>query len=581
MARPRVLLSSLGTFEPTPYEYSLSNCTYTASFSPLALCQFLSENAIDEVCILLTAEAKKHQEAFEKEAHELGIYGLTFKSIPDGQNQTEVDAILNVIADAINDDCDLILDMTQGMRHFPFLFYAAALHLQSLRNVRVVGAYYAMKRGPGFSFVDLTDLLELPRWRRAVYDFVETGRALLLSKEMKAEAGRLAAAKKPLKECGALANCLQQFHAHFDSGMALEVGKDLSRISKILNAEEERIFAGVPFGGDLADKLELAISKHQFPHDFEKKSDIVLTKAELARQVRLIDTYLAGGLYSPAIRLMREWVVSSVMFHTGNTSGWLEYGKPHETPPGRGYAEFLLGRLIGSAHTTSEGDSLASLKSFYAKLRKVRNQIAHCSISNDDHTGAGWFDKYRVGREGVVEGIRESWEFWKTQNDWPNLKFGGGNGRVLLAAVGMSPGVLFTSLLKQQPETLVAIVSAESRELLQEILSRYEQETGNRPDVLPRELSSQVVEGVSQWRNQVHKDGLVKEKLREADTVEACMTGGSSLMGLAVSDLAHEARSMGRPSRRFVIVGEDGRVDLPKDPWKIGKILWLDPERSS
>jgi hypothetical protein len=74
---------------------------------------------------------------------------------------------------------------------------------------------------------------------------------------------------------------------------------------------------------------------------------------------------------------------------------------------------------------------------------------------------------------------------------------------------------------------------------------------------------------------------LVKEKLREADTVEACMTGGSSLMGLAVSDLAHEARSMGRPSRRFVIVGEDGRVDLPKDPWKIGKILWLDPERSS
>ena len=68
--------------------------------------------------------------------------------IPDGNNRDEIRQILESVAKRIPEGADLTLDVTQGFRHFPFIFYALVLYLKSLRGVTIRGAYYGMIEGP-------------------------------------------------------------------------------------------------------------------------------------------------------------------------------------------------------------------------------------------------------------------------------------------------------------------------------------------------------------------------------------------------------------------------------------------------
>ena len=101
--------------------------------------------------------------------------------IPDGRSDEEIREIVQKAASVFAADGELTLDVTQGFRHFPFLLYALALYLTSLRGIGLRGAYYGMLEGfrPDSEeprpIVDLRPLLELPNWFHAVRVFRETG----------------------------------------------------------------------------------------------------------------------------------------------------------------------------------------------------------------------------------------------------------------------------------------------------------------------------------------------------------------------------------------------------------------------
>ena len=94
--------------------------------------------------------------------------------IPNGSNSDEIGQILEKVAQRIPENAKLTLDVTQGLRHFPFIFYALVLYLKSLRGVQVRGAYYGMIEGTPPNapkpIIDLQPLLELPEWFHAVAD---------------------------------------------------------------------------------------------------------------------------------------------------------------------------------------------------------------------------------------------------------------------------------------------------------------------------------------------------------------------------------------------------------------------------
>ena len=138
---PHILLTSLGTraIETT---YQLDNRTATATLTPLALVQLLEPSEQPNRVVAMVTDGARDEtwKPFKN-----GIYEtLNFEPqpifIPDGISDKEVRQILEKVAQKIPEGAELTLDVTQGLRHFPFIFYALVLYLTSLRSVKLRGA---------------------------------------------------------------------------------------------------------------------------------------------------------------------------------------------------------------------------------------------------------------------------------------------------------------------------------------------------------------------------------------------------------------------------------------------------------
>lgn len=90
--------------------------------------------------------------------------------IPFARNQSEQLAMLNIVADAITEQAEVVLDITHSFRHLPMMAYAAMQYLQAIKpEVRVSQICYGeynedIKQG---QFVDLSGLLHIQQWLNA------------------------------------------------------------------------------------------------------------------------------------------------------------------------------------------------------------------------------------------------------------------------------------------------------------------------------------------------------------------------------------------------------------------------------
>jgi hypothetical protein len=66
--------------------------------------------------------------------------------------------------------------------------------------------------------------------------------------------------------------------------------------------------------------------------------------------------------------------------------------------------------------------------------------------------------------------------------------------------------------------------------------------------------------------------------LLEGPEVFVNLTGGTTLMGLAVERIAGEARRLGRPVRRFGLIDRRTREEQQADPFQTAEPYWLDSE---
>ena len=200
---PHILLTSLGTraIETT---YQLDDRTATAPLTPLALVQLLDPSQRPNRVVAMVTEGAREKtwEPFKNGICKIFDFEPQLISIPDGISDKEVRQILEKVAQEIPEGAELTLDVTQGMRHFPFIFYALVLYLTSLRGVKVRSAYYGMIEGTSKDapkpIIDLQPLLELPEWFHAVRVFRDQGTTLpmaqlleLLAEKLKQETGAL------------------------------------------------------------------------------------------------------------------------------------------------------------------------------------------------------------------------------------------------------------------------------------------------------------------------------------------------------------------------------------------------------
>jgi CRISPR-associated (Cas) DxTHG family len=579
-ARPHILLTALGR-QAKPTSYELNGRPAEAPLAPLALLKLLDADARpNRVLAMATREAKESIWAVLTEGVQevLGVPAEPI-DIPDGSNVDEVREILHLVAQRIPAGCHLTLDVTQGYRHFPFMVYALAVYLQSLCDVTIRGAWYGMLEGSGDGpkpLIDLRPLIDLPEWFHAVRVFRETGTARHIADRLNnmAELIRQRASasghdRALHAEAKALKNLSVEMRALSDAygaGLPLELGRSASNIHASLTAN---VPSGMHQALPLADQLWRLIDEAVAPYRFRSpptkegqwKQDIKLDEAELERQAGLADQYFERNQLPLALGLMREWIISWQMQRDQIDSDWL----PHKR---RRRFEGRLGALANLAKKEVRetlggiemGDPEKAWASFLSLVQTRRNAFHHHGMDNQ---------AVAVSNQDL-ESVRSLWRLLRQGTDRiPAI--GGGQGRLLISAQGNNRGVLFSAIKNTSPDRCLVICSRESKATVAEATAKAGFHAGIEIFVFEDPFA-----GIGEIKKRLPAEtGRV---VLEADQIVANLTGGTTMMGLAVSRLIDEARKLDRQTRRFALIDKRPPEEQRDNPYVVGEMHWLDEE---
>lgn len=566
-------------------EYEWNGKKATAGLTPLALVQLLDKTQLpNHVVTVVTVGAKRETwQPFRAGICQTLKFSPEIVEIPDGNSSDEIRQILESVAKRIPEGADLTLDVTQGFRHFPFIFYALVLYLKSLRGVKIRGAYYGMIEGPPRGapkpIIDLQPLLELPEWFHAVRMFRDHGTTQPMADLLQPLAGTLTKEKKDLyrnekpeaakqleekaKQVKNSVDSLESYAFAYESALPLELGKASKGLIDSIHKSTAVDSVGLPpLFAELNEVIAIAAKKSAFeerPKKTDWKRTVALDADELERQARMINIYLDRDQLSLGIGLMREWVVSWAIWKSGDSAdiqGWLSL-EVRERYTRRIGAIGAFAR--NPAFKTTITHEQREFGGFWDQLgNALRNVLHHHAMRVDA----------LEERPEFLENVRGFWNGLRQgKTELPPL--GGSHGKLLISPQGTRPGVLFSALKVTYPaDTCMVICSSASVGSITDAASH----AAFAGSITPIELDDphggfdEIAKAVDQ----------VRCHLLEADEVVANMTGGTTLMGIIVQQLVEEAQKLDRPVRRLVLIDHRSPDDQDRDPFVQSDYHWLD-----
>ena len=606
--KDHILLTSLG-MRAIPTTYQWNGKTATAPLTPLALLQFFDSLQQPNRVIAMVTDGARHETwpVFKAEiCNNLEIKPEAI-DVPDGKSPNEIGEILEKVAQEIPEGSELTLDVTQGFRHFPFIFYALVLYLKSLRGVKIRGAYYGLiEVFPPDSpiprpIIDLQPLLELPEWFHAVRMFRDqgttepiaqriqpivqpiadvlktqaedlNGQAVQLYKSGDKAAGDSIRKKQKSKrgkfdQITAPIDALKEHAFAYESALPLELGKASRLLSDAIGSLSTIASADLPplvevLTNDIRSTADESAFKTASKKKKEWKQEISLTDIELERQAGMIDEYLKRGQFPLAFGLMREWGVSWAILKSSvdkDIQNWLKRNV-RERYEGRLGALGALAREDGFRDLGTCGQK--KFGNFWNHLVNLRNKLHHHGMrleSCESESLRGDFKRVEV-----------FWNRLKANNiNLPEL--GGGKGTLLLSPQGTRPGVLFSALKVAKPDVCVVICSNTSTSGIDDAAKKAKF-TGDIEQIIlsdPHGGFSEIEKAKKQ----------VRRLMLDADEIAANLTGGTTLMGIIVQRLSEEAKKLARPVRRFALIDRRSPDEQDKSPFVKSEHHWLDRKR--
>ncbi|MDH7596692.1 MAG: TIGR02221 family CRISPR-associated protein [Methanothrix sp.] len=554
----RVLLTALG-LNPKETTYTLGNRICKSLLSPVALYNLLPEDErFDRVLALCTEEVL--EKTFPLLREELPVVCEPTR-VHSGVSAGDLQATLHNMLEKIPEKAELILDVTHGFRHYPFLFFTACLYLKALKDVKIKKIWYGRldaKNPDGAApFMDLSILLEMVDWFHVVQSFRDMSNPKALAKKlsdygqgMKRPDERIPDMAK--KKYNAVASAARDFAELFGMGLPLELGMSSAalqgRIAEF-RREGDISATGIPLADDLLLEIGKAAERFRVADGVEKR-DLVLDLEEIHRQEKLIDAYFEAGYHNNAIGLIRELVISRLMLSDGKKN-WLDRSQ-------RKRIERCIGALVdyskkkGSALT----DDRKKLAGIWSSIIDARNKLHHHGMTKAEVSGK-------------QIGIPEWWKDLKQRlddNSFWDCGFGGGSGRLLISALGLHPGFLYNALREENPEECLVIASHETVSRWDELARR----AGYSGDFKIEEMNAHSFDGIKKIVDE-SEDRLVR-----FDEVVCNLTGGTAAMQYAVIQLARRAEHLGR-NVRWIAVIDNRSVDEQKlNPYVEGVVVFLE-----
>lgn len=323
--KPLKLITFLGVKSYAATTYKWQGLTKKSSFATAACVEFLKPA---EVIVFMTQGAEEKNFALLQ--RELAHLVLQPVIVPLGGDQDELWEIFNALNDAVKDGDEIAMDITNGQRSLPFLALLTAAFMKTARDVNVrhilygafdVGKSLGAEHAPIF---DLSEMLNLLDWSVAADRFMRFGDSadmakLLIdrSRQIK-KAGRyesrINAQVEPFedtaKSLGAVTDALALLRPYDAMAKIDKLDKNIKQVASA--SVHDKRFSPLY---RLLEKIDASYSAFRNPAPERGGSDEIAKTLEQER--KLIFWYRDHGYWVQAISLAREWLVSWVMYRSG------------------------------------------------------------------------------------------------------------------------------------------------------------------------------------------------------------------------------------------------------------------------
>ncbi len=554
------LLTAIGV-RPLEGKYKMGDKFETGLFSSTALVKLMDQKP-KKIFVLLTAGAR--EKSLEKFQEEIDL-DMDIIDIPDGVNNEEIRIIIQRILKSIPEKSNLILDISQSFRHFPFLFFTSVLYLQSFKGVRIKAIYYGMYEKIseyGFSpFIEIGYILEMIDWYHSLRDFSEKkiSRNLADIIERNIEENSIDEGTKNFLEN--MVFQIKRFDDFFGTGLPMGLGDSsksiVNQYDKIRDHMDPEI--PIPMADEMFDYATASIMPFKLMDALKTKGNwkqkFDLDILELERQSRIIDSYLGSGHYVNAIRLIREWIISICALSNGRSGDWLNKS-------GREPIERLLGSIRWQAEKKILVDDKKELASIWDSISKFRNDIAHNGMNEDKIDISSNLDSVEEIWKHIKESMHDD-KFW-------NLELGGGGGRLLVTPLGYSKGLLYSAIKKIKPDYCLIITSKDAGIHVDEIIKESEYQGGFELIEL-----SDPHSGFDEIRGIINS--IIPDRSNlflEADEIFINLTGGTTTLQVLVEAISKKAEQMGKGPKKVVIFDRMPHQIQQEDPFRVGEMVY-------
>ncbi len=546
-----VLMTVLGINSQST-RYQLDGTEYCAPLAPIALFHLLRQKPTKILAFCTDQAEETTYQLLETELREHCT--VVRIRIPEGETENSLDDFLKIFAQKAPRTGALTVEITHGYRHYALLMLLGAFYVSALReDLQLNHVYYAIfgKGNSPSPIVDLGRLLELSEWIHATNTFHTTGSAQPMANLIR-QVDTSQNAQRMDREITALSQYLAE-------GLPLELGMQAQtfvqeRIKPLRRLVSDRHLPR-PFSNELTNRIREGF--RSYATQYKAKKDIPLNCMELERQAQLIERLQHYGYQASAIGLMREWVVNWVLWQT-DSDNWLSKHR-------RGAAERSLNLLTKLRHEEAN-HGLASeqkdLAEFWNDIRDLRNTKAHHGMRPSE-----------VFDSQAQEQKRKVWQYWQDcLKTLPAISLDIVGGiqyeRLIVSPLGYTPGVLYSTLRTCTPlptaqDLCLVITSQEAAQHKDEALDR-----AGFPGEHKMLMFADPHAGLNERSAMLQQAGQYILAARET---HVNITGGTTLMGVLVNEIARKAHDYQRLATRFALIDQRSSQDQRDHPYVVGE----------
>jgi len=394
----KIIITFLGFTPPdkdlkeTPYKHQ--GKIYKGEVFAVALDKFCD---YDKMLVCVTPVAKKSTWSKLKELGKLNDDRIELIEIPTGRNNVEMWEIFETISARINPLESVIFDITHGLRMLPFLVFLFAAYLKSAKQVEISAVYYGAlelrdrsKNEPA-PVIDLSEFVSMFDWITATTRFTETGDGQALAALLRAASpdnneSRDFPEVRPYKTIGKAAEFIESTSLALSLARPIEVMESAIKLKDCLFQARDGIAKRAKPFSLLSEQV---IEQYgQFALDRPEQPDNI--RESLSQQLHMITWYLKRDRIIQAMALMREWIVSVLMWKFGVGQGMRDKDAREQVEKALGNAaadqKSEDKRLPQRLNSLYEEDMQAlaevvSIGKLWDKLGQIRNDLAHVGMN--------------------------------------------------------------------------------------------------------------------------------------------------------------------------------------------------------